>query len=64
MDEEIKPKPCPFCGGEPTLCDDIITEDGLVFYVVCNCEALSRMMKTEKEAITVWNRRRVQKMGE
>ena len=53
-------KPCPFCGGEATLVEDIYA-DKLYYYVTCatnNCDANTGRCDTEDEAITKWNNRR------
>lgn len=52
-------KPCPFCGGEATLVEDIY-DDRLCSYVICsndNCNANTGRYDTEDEAITKWNTR-------
>lgn len=52
-------KPCPFCGGEATLVEDIFN-DRLYNYVICSnddCDANTGRCDTEDEAITKWNNR-------
>ena len=54
-----KLKPCPFCGGEATLVEDIYN-DQLYNYVICSnddCNANTGRCDTEDEAITKWNKR-------
>ena len=51
--------PCPFCGGEATLVEDIYN-DQLYNYVICSnddCNANTGRCDTEDEAITKWNNR-------
>lgn len=51
--------PCPLCGGEATLVEDIYN-DQLYYYVICSnddCNANTGRCNTEDEAITKWNRR-------
>lgn len=48
-----KLKLCPFCGGEAEW-----LEYDLVFWIGCsNCGCGTNAQHSEKEAITVWNRR-------
>lgn len=54
-----KLKPCPFCGGEGTLVEDIYN-DHLYNYAICSndyCNANTGRCDTEDEAITKWNNR-------
>jgi len=69
MSEELKPLPCPFCGGEPTTLARPDNIDGTEFYaaVACYCGGYSAcahkgaQRKTQDdataEAIAAWNRR-------
>lgn len=69
MSEELKPLPCPFCGGEPTVVARPDNIDGTEFYaaVACYCGGYSacahkgQRCKTQDEAladtISAWNRR-------
>lgn len=57
-------KPCPFCGGEPTMRTLAETANyKAVSYILClndNCSVKPSMMKahpTMEEAIESWNRR-------
>ena len=51
-DEEEKPKPCPFCGGEAHVSD--FSEP----YVQCSkCEARTTYCNNRHEAVSAWNRR-------
>ena len=52
-------KPCPFCGEEATLVEDIY-DDRLFSYVICsndNCNANTGRCDTKDEAIAKWNNR-------
>lgn len=57
-------KPCPFCGGEPTIraLDETANYEA-INYILClndNCSVKPMMMKTDstlEEAIEAWNRR-------
>ncbi len=54
-----KLRPCPFCGGDATLIEDIYN-DQLYNYVICSnddCNANTGRCDTEDEAITKWNKR-------
>jgi Lar family restriction alleviation protein len=52
-------QPCPFCGGEATVCD--VETHGMKTpwkYVLCkDCEAQISWQNTEAEAIASWNQR-------
>ena len=56
--DEIKLKPCPFCGGVAmTICDRAPSEDSL-FWVRCfGCGAETSLFNSEEEAKEAWNRR-------
>lgn len=60
----IELKPCPFCGGEPTMRSLAETANyEATNYILClndNCSVKPSMMKTYstmEEAIEAWNRR-------
>ena len=56
MSEEIKLKPCPFCGGEARFLK-FESEAEPYGFAVCNkCGAMSRPSKMD-EAVAAWNRR-------
>lgn len=61
MDQKIKLKPCPFCGGKAKIHTG--KEFFLIYEEECsnvfceNCQATSRYRKTPKEVIDDWNRR-------
>ena len=63
MTDEIKLKPCPFCGGVPTMLFNKLTFDRIGVKVVCGlCFAsIQRDHSDENEATTLavmsWNRR-------
>jgi Lar family restriction alleviation protein len=53
--EELKS--CPFCGGEPTVCEDDSYGD---CHVGCDCDAepcVTRLANELDEAIKAWNTR-------
>ena len=53
MNNDIKLKPCPFCGGEAIIdgCDETL------WIVICKeCNASIGYKETEQEAIDAWNR--------
>lgn len=57
--DEIKLKPCPFCGGEAKIivsggCDG---EDCLVWVCCDECGAESALLDSTEEATAAWNRR-------
>ena len=54
MNNDIKLKPCPFCGGRAIIdgCDDTL------WIVICKeCNASIGYKETEQEAIDAWNSR-------
>lgn len=52
MNNDIKLKPCPFCGGEAMISGC----DGGEWIVICNvCDASIGYKGTEREAIEEWN---------
>ena len=57
---EIRPIPCPFCGGEPRIEEESCIE---YFRIVHNCEfgdkmhIHTRFYPTKQEVIEAWNRR-------
>lgn len=53
--DEIKLKPCPFCGGKAEMLN-CSPKDWLVICPVC-CGMVERWVETKEEAITQWNRR-------
>ncbi|MDE7104660.1 MAG: Lar family restriction alleviation protein [Ruminococcus sp.] len=54
---EIKLKPCPFCGREAIL-KEKVSKDEIRYYVLCGkCMSKSHMFVTEKDAVDAWNRR-------
>lgn len=57
--EEIKLKPCPFCGGEPVLQEHVFHGYRSTFGVVCLdcCCETRQFYDTQKEAADAWNRR-------
>lgn len=59
MSEEIKLKPCPFCGGEAEMLGD----DDRMYQVFCpNCKATIVNFDDEKEvAAEKWNKRTTEK---
>ena len=61
MSEEIKLKPCPFCGGEAELASDIFY-GRRVWFVRCRWEGYGVSVETEdrgtpQEAAELWNKR-------
>lgn len=55
MNNDIKLKPCPFCGGKAIVdgCDDTL------WIVICKeCNASIGYKETEQEAIDAWNTRK------
>ena len=58
MPDEIKLKPCPFCGGvATTISDGVLSEDSLFWVRCCGCGAETSIFDSEKEAKEAWNRR-------
>lgn len=62
---EIKLLPCPFCGGEANVCNNIEANKKIIngntrYAVRCTlgCYAMTNKYKTEKEAIEAWNTRK------
>lgn len=54
-EEEVTPKPCPFCGGKASAIEVL---NCYAIAVRCdNCHATSGNYDTKEEAITAWNRR-------
>ena len=61
--EELKP--CPFCSSTANV--EYEWTDKWTWQVVCggeNCGAMTRMCRTEKEAIAAWNQRYTGQGGE
>lgn len=53
MKYKLPPLPCPFCGNEPKVVDDLIT-----FHVECSvCGSTGAVSSYESGSIEVWNRR-------
>ena len=51
-------KPCPFCGGEPSLSSGYMGYSTVGIYVECiNCAAFSEMNPEEGIAVEAWNKR-------
>lgn len=50
--EEIKLKPCPFCGGKAK-----IVKTYTIWVKCINCHASANCHSTKKEAAAAWNRR-------
>lgn len=48
-------KPCPFCGGEATLWQDLGADRQ--FHILCGCGGRVGWFEAEEEAIEAWNRR-------
>lgn len=59
QNEEIKLKPCPFCGGEPVLQEHVFHGYRSTFGVVCLdcCCETRQFYDTAREAAEAWNRR-------
>lgn len=58
MNDSIKLKPCPFCGGEAILMSRETNYFATRFFVICdNCHASSKWCKNKEEAAEAWNRR-------
>ena len=62
MTEITNLKPCPFCGGEATLCSVVSMQHEICYVVKCddlNCImcAGGTLRKTISQAIEAWNRR-------
>ena len=59
--EDIKLKPCPFCGSKKVAIDDISTEDENYFMIQCEkCFAAACFgdeSETQEGAARAWNRR-------
>ena len=59
--DEIKLKPCPFCGGEAKIMKDSVYEDNPYFVICtdkkCECYAVTNHCRTPYSAIKAWNRR-------
>jgi len=59
---EIRLKPCPFCGGKPTILT-VEQMDGEIGYEVscesaaCEVNSCTMLHTTKAEAAAVWNRR-------
>ena len=53
--EELKP--CPFCGGEPVMADNINMMRSLSYYVRCACGARFASTLSVSAAAEMWNRR-------
>ncbi len=54
MSEEIKLKPCPFCGGNDVVAEETYTSG----YVRCRgCGAEGGFRYSHDEAVAAWNRR-------
>lgn len=51
---ELKLKPCPFCGGEPTLTD---CDDGKAWVQCYECFTEGPLYASTDESIAAWNRR-------
>lgn len=58
-DNEIKLKPCPFCGGEATLYvgNFDVVRCVTPCKIVCLCGVSTGVCRTKEEAIEAWNRR-------
>ena len=53
--DEIKLKPCPFCGGEAEIFVSDVTDRAVVY---CKgCDAQIQIKPNEEEAIEAWNER-------
>lgn len=65
MSEDVKLKPCPFCGDEPALDAAEVDEPSfspedqlaISWIVGCSCSAFLGPFHDDEEAITAWNTR-------
>ena len=56
-EEEVKLKPCPFCGGEARLQDESFGYPHWVYCKECGAKVHGRVVGDEKASIDAWNRR-------
>jgi len=54
--DELKLKPCPFCGGDVKE-NDIVTYDGFFFVRCQTCIAYGPYEDSNAEAVETWNKR-------
>lgn len=56
--QEVKLKPCPFCGSEDVELNSYLIGNKYLFFVTdTECLADGPVFGTEEEAIAAWNRR-------
>jgi Lar family restriction alleviation protein len=56
-------KPCPFCGNKKMTEEDVLFYEHIEYAVICNkCDAAGPFGKTEKQAISIWNKRKTYKI--
>lgn len=55
--EEVKLKPCPFCGSTPVIANNMESMRSLSYYVKCDCGARLASALSTSAAAEMWNRR-------
>lgn len=60
MANKLKPRPCPFCGEEPVIDEEICLKGKTAYQIFCtnrNCKVVlkTKWLETEQEAIEAWN---------